>query len=658
MDSFSGSATLYHTYCLALTMHTLLYLLSLLVARFCLSRMFKRHSGVAEAVFICSFDRWRGTQCLNKYFSFGTGARQVLLSQTTIWKTAIYFLSYQFVDVCLHTVMTNHPTSGLAAFPNELLLEIFQHLVFSDDRGWRTLEPATAPILLTHVCHRWKQIVEHFPSFWNAFCIQRSRKALDEELVQVVSHWIQLSQPLNVELRFGKRVRPIQGGKSTSKTTPANIPDPWTYYCRKRSIAPEGQCGSIRTLRPGPLHLPDFIPQVLQPVKHSLTSLALSQVPIAEIVALPQGLFPTLERLVLCFNSAKEVNTFPWSRRNSVRAFGDAPCLRRVALRRFYRGYDFDFVELPWGQLTHFIEFQARDGPFYFIWKYLPICENLRFLHLTEEGTSANRDVDTARVNGPPCVAPNLRGLSLVCSDEKVPLLGLGIPFVFDNLQSIRLIDWDPILSEEEETNSLLVGKLKKFTGLQRLAVTMANTDGRVSGRGSWITPVLSLLSAVPSISTLEIDVMEDLFFILAPGGTRNDPILPNLRHLVINACRENDDVVLLRSTAKGFEAFLDARNGAYGKLERITILLKDAGSITPRIEDFKLNLLECAWGVDDFQVHVEVLKDLGPNTLRKIHLQLLSREEELQDWDGIVDLDLPIPPGSSPLPPVSDTGA
>ncbi|KIJ38745.1 hypothetical protein M422DRAFT_176268, partial [Sphaerobolus stellatus SS14] len=77
---------------------------------------------------------------------------------------------------------------------SELLLQIFTFCLEAEVSGFNLNRP---PLLLTHVCHSWRQLVSEYSPLWSTISIGSN------PVEAAVSHWLQLSKssPLRVEIR-------------------------------------------------------------------------------------------------------------------------------------------------------------------------------------------------------------------------------------------------------------------------------------------------------------------------------------------------------------------------------------------------------------------------------------------------------------------------
>ncbi|KAJ2914434.1 hypothetical protein MD484_g5963, partial [Candolleomyces efflorescens] len=140
--------------------------------------------------------------------------------------------------------------------PEDVLCEIFSRCLPSPLRRI-TLSPKNAPVVLTHVCQRWRRTAIAFPKLWS---------------------WLKIVLPTEAQLEGNRHLVPTQA-LERSKTVPLNI---------QLTLADSNTTTIAH---------PAFINQFLFPVSKSLTRLTLARVAVAQLQTLPSGLFPSLERL-------------------------------------------------------------------------------------------------------------------------------------------------------------------------------------------------------------------------------------------------------------------------------------------------------------------------------------------------------------------------
>jgi hypothetical protein len=94
----------------------------------------------------------------------------------------------------------NACASGIWQLPVETLSEIFVHCLPADD-FW--VSPRLAPILLTRICQRWRDVVVNMPIFWCRLFVVVSHKVVDwKNSAFLYDLWLQRSRkrPLSLTL--------------------------------------------------------------------------------------------------------------------------------------------------------------------------------------------------------------------------------------------------------------------------------------------------------------------------------------------------------------------------------------------------------------------------------------------------------------------------
>ncbi|KAG1750543.1 uncharacterized protein EDB91DRAFT_1217229 [Suillus paluster] len=86
--------------------------------------------------------------------------------------------------------------SPLWRLPTEILAQIFHHCL-PDFRHWERDYPSphptrSAPILLTRICRRWRDVVVGMPSFWCNLYLSKRRKW--EQAAFCYTSWLERTQ--------------------------------------------------------------------------------------------------------------------------------------------------------------------------------------------------------------------------------------------------------------------------------------------------------------------------------------------------------------------------------------------------------------------------------------------------------------------------------
>ncbi|KAJ2923939.1 hypothetical protein H1R20_g13144, partial [Candolleomyces eurysporus] len=192
---------------------------------------------------------------------------------------------------------------------------------------------------------------------------------------------------------------------------------------------------------------------------------------------------------------------------DEVKAFAHSPALTHVALKRPFRNAETDHIQLPWKQLTHFVEGSLHtNSARYFLTTYLPMATQLRFLALTLSVADFD-DYANRWSSFPSTTMPNLEGLSI---DSTVGGVIAGCPwfltkFNFPNLRSLRLsglgLDFESLdmVGANHPPAEVLLDKLRGFTHLQYLSLIF---PGVLNGR-----TLKQILDATPHVTVLDTPV-------------------------------------------------------------------------------------------------------------------------------------------------------
>ena len=262
------------------------------------------------------------------------------------------------------------PQSGIQVIPDDVLHEIFLQCLPKHDFLINIL-PSNAPVLLTHICQRWRRIALDFAGLWTSLKLKLQRpEALEPSNLRRVAEVLK---------RFKKSPASLQLDLAGGFLAQVNVIDP-----------------------------------LVVPVATSLTRLVLIQVPISHIHALRSGLFPSLERLVLNINFG-DFMRLTLTVKQPIVAFEDAPALRYVATNNtFLSQPDFAPLHLPWHQLTHFLSSDDHDAaPQRFLIGFLPQCVALQQLYIAQSEDTLSQEEYGELTRKGPVTLPNLKSLAV-----------------------------------------------------------------------------------------------------------------------------------------------------------------------------------------------------------------------------------------------------
>ncbi|KAJ7098548.1 hypothetical protein B0H15DRAFT_581278 [Mycena belliarum] len=270
-----------------------------------------------------------------------------------------------------------HPISSL---PPELLSLVFLHCLPSCQQ----LSLSTAPLLLTRICGGWRLIALRTPELWSTVFLELFALPVDrfEPKLRMLEYWLARSAAHSLSLYFHVR-QPI----------PDAVPLLTAHAPRWRDVD---------------LFL------------HRKTLAGFSS---------PDQQLPLLRRLSLACLPASEDDPHP---EHWVTAFGDAPALVEVSLRRLAPKH----VVLPWAQLTTF-SVQCNDpGDALRVLLLAPGLETFSLdLTRSAEPTSALAELE-------PLVHDALRSLTLAVHPAAAPALpthALLAPLTLPALRTLAL---------------------------------------------------------------------------------------------------------------------------------------------------------------------------------------------------------------------------
>ncbi|KAJ2936291.1 hypothetical protein H1R20_g802, partial [Candolleomyces eurysporus] len=445
--------------------------------------------------------------------------------------------------------------------------------------------PSKAPVLLTHVCRRWREVAIEFVRLW-------------------ASLKLPLREPETLE---GSNLQTIAEVLKRCKKAPIRL-----------QVAVARNCSvGVSILDP-----------LLIPFTTSLTSLVLSRVPISQIHALPSGLFPSLERLVLYIDEDDyQQNT--WLLNRPVAAFESAPVLQRVATNKILAGSGAISFRLPWQQLTHFIEDDCDENAHRFLIDILPQCVTLRWLGILLLEADLGQAFEELWDNQPVRIMPSLVSLSLDLERDQYP--NFFDNFKFPGLRALRLkggyMDfdgehanadfWDP-----DEVNRFF-NKIANEFRLDYLSVC-ANLIYR--------STLERLFRATPHVTVLDAHIwekFENLFETLTISQSPSQCFLPQLKTLVLEL--GSSAAVSYGETIDpdAFASFLESRMrcAPEDRLRKIVLYGRYPDQVsdeTPFVQVIQRYLPE------GLSLERRVVTELRYG---KLNVDWTERDPELQDW-------------------------
>ncbi|KAJ2915297.1 hypothetical protein MD484_g5096, partial [Candolleomyces efflorescens] len=336
--------------------------------------------------------------------------------------------------------------------PDDVLREIFLQCLPPENTPVE-LSPSQAPLLLMHVCQRWRLAVLDCRRFWKYIHLQFEEKTV--------------GNPGSVQ-----RIRDILT-RSARAPFDLRITWDWGRYLGRDILASVGQ---------------------------SMTGLALHGIPLLTLISLPSGLFPHLVRLALSCEWPEGWDEMS-DRWYSIEAFSDVPSLRQVALNNWFfeRTEDGESIHiaLPWPQLTVFYNQEStytNPGTHHFLVNHLPHATNLRYLRF-----STSSLIETERWSQLPTIRlPNMEGFCIEFGTHLSAELNFLAKLDLPNLTSIRLegYEWGSLPSNNSAPPAH--GRtLAKFQNLVHLSIYFPRLSS---------TPFGLVIQSLPNIETLDLD--------------------------------------------------------------------------------------------------------------------------------------------------------
>ena len=493
----------------------------------------------------------------------------------------------QLTDVTVHFLVVD-------ALPEETIADIFLHCLPIEDGRSASLDPKDAPVSLTHVCRRWREIAVNYGRLGSSLRFKphsgfvKGNPHLVFELASSALERCKRSKHL-VELHFAGQFHRLSRDS-----------------CR--------------------ILLKPFLV-----LNTSLTTLALKSVPLGEIIELPRGLFPALESLALSF-SRHLLNMQVWGMRGQlIRAFEDLPNLRRSAFnsRIFTKPIDVQ-LSLTWSQITHFLYMTNDPSVRPLLKDRLAPATQLRYLSL-EIGADDVAGSDLDLINDGPLAIQydNLEWLTInLWGSRNYVRYPLVLEYAaFPNLKTLRLDGpewdfdkhrswWPPALKER------FIAKLKSFTHLECFSLCV---------QGSSRTTFERIFRAIPGVTTLELHIFYNYEFVFETLTHQEDPTqspLPHLSTLIIEAghCEAHDIIAdedsdyedgLQPINAEVFEEFLESRTQCPEEFRLRKVVVY--GTYEADLDETTVNFIWCLNGFRSrgLEVDLRVVKDEAKREVR-----------------------------------------
>ncbi|KAJ2936987.1 hypothetical protein H1R20_g104, partial [Candolleomyces eurysporus] len=472
--------------------------------------------------------------------------------------------------------------------PDDILHEIFLQCLPEHDLLIDIL-PSKAPVLLTHVCRRWRRVALEFVGLWTSLKLTlRNLKILGCSNLRTIAEVLE---------RFKKAPARLQVAVARGLEVRVSILNP-----------------------------------LLVPFTASLTSLVLSRIPISQLRTLPSGLFPSLERLVL-YIDREDYKRSAWLLKRPIVAFESAQALRRVATSNLsFSKPDVATLRLPWHQLTHLIEADDNKDSDRFFIEFLPQCVALQWLHVMLldgnldqrfEGPSGNEPVKTMQI---------LQSLTLNFWGSCIGTF--QYPVFFDNfkfpgLRSLRLegssMDFDDQDAWDPNQVDRFIHKIEHEFHLEYFSICLSPIARPSLER---------LFKATPHVTMLDAHIYrnyENFFETLTIGGDPSQYILPRLKTLVLelglSAASEDGEGETIDPDT--FAAFLESRMRCApdSRLHKIVLYgdyLDDISDEIPFVQVIQPYLLE------GLLLERRVVGEIRDG---KLNDHWVERDPELQDW-------------------------
>lgn len=526
-------------------------------------------------------------------------------------------------------------STPIGSTPNEVLLEIFAYCLEGQSSAFL---PNEAPRLMTlvQVCRRWRDVAYGLPGFWNKLSIQRYD--LGPAPLEMLQTWLLRSKTKPIDFHIvatcpaQSTLRDLEALLERASAPHESILREILERQRERL---KEQVAELPSRPP-----PRFLVRLLKPVATGITRLALNDVPLEALTALPRRAFPNLERLVLGVSTYSDWIKFDWTAHGPIKAFAHSPSpLTHVALRRFLRSDQQDHIHIPYSQLTHFVDYgSVYERTTDFFQRVLPVNFSANLHHLSVCIDVPDHNMDAAWADFPgPVVLPNIRVLNVtLVYDTDYPnfLDHLSFP----DLRVFRVVS-------ERLDHAVRLFTPGRFEALEHLTV------GITSATNLHLPMLAFALHSVPQITSLEVPLTIEVLALLVL--TRELPLVQRLVSLSLLNVTANAGsyatgiagwepyfTMLVKSRCERLEPnpTEDDDTGFPMRLRTVKILWNKWKSCHDGFDEkyAKTTWLvakECASECDVTVERELVRKPLDPG------LSVLLRDEEMKGWNGLEDL-------------------
>lgn len=484
--------------------------------------------------------------------------------------------------------------SLVRSLPDELLSRIFSECIPTQG-ATVSLETSVheAPMLLCHVCSRWRSVALSTPQLWNRLVATIGpapppHSSHSHTLISVVQEWFHRAKTLPLSLRFASHLNYFQCSPDDPIVTESDVP-----HELLRALSSRLTCLDL-TL--------GWTPKYLELLSHES-----EDVP-----------FPLLESLTLRGTDFYQDHTlFAWGHdhQKPLTTFQNAKRLCRVAMYYPIFGNNLGNVLFPWEQLTHFIvSDRIQHG---MLEELLRRCTFLQqcVLNLTTTPISVPaRELKT--------VHHHLIDLTITMGDSLNPSILRN--FELPELKSLRL---GPLIIAEDHWDER-VHLLPHFSTIQRLSFIFVagsdrrktlqcsrivellrcaeNVEGLILCPGIWYTDIFEALTVTTLASTPTVSLPSESA--PAPAPITLPPLLPKLCFFSVD----------LGGKPKSIRAFWESVEGDYDRYPRW---------FSPQALG---KMIKSRWA--PFGRGSRVEKGRGSVRLEKLHVYLTEEDEYISD--------------------------
>ncbi|KAH6915630.1 hypothetical protein BKA70DRAFT_465770 [Coprinopsis sp. MPI-PUGE-AT-0042] len=434
------------------------------------------------------------------------------------------FLKDEETELVSLLLECNNERSPVGRLTDDVLREIFFHCLppLID----ATFSPHRAPILLSHVCSRWRAISHDFSALWSTLRVTitpSQTKMKSAQCSSLANAWLLRCKKTKVQLRLM-----------------SYIPDrPWDRFNPSRGPNRDDIPDEASTMFLANVltHLPSF----------NLNSLVLANIPAELLQGFQASSFFCLQKLGIHYDSPFNHLTPGDGYLTHIETFAQCSSLQKVAISGEFFHQLARAIALPWKRLSHLF-YDCRPHPSIFS-QDLSRMDGLQTLciGIGEETTGSwdpwKTTVARSTSSDTPTVMNHLTSLTLLYSHSSdIYISSPDFLFAYE-FPSLRNLAFEGGFWDFEETGwpgttrNTFLAKLQSSSHLTRLSISLNEIERETCK---------ALFKCIPQLTVLDLELCDRYDTILElltliPGRA----LLPALKTLVLDVGNEGQYEIL-----------------------------------------------------------------------------------------------------------------